>query len=103
MDISIVKKDGSLEKFDVEKIIKGIKRAINQHSIPDSDIYSFAEDIERYVFNSEDPVSSREIGLMILNWLREKDPLAYIRFASVYKDFKDLNDIKDEISDLEKT
>lgn len=103
MDISIVKKDGSLEKFDVEKIIKGIKRAVNQHSISDSEIYNFAEEVEKYVFNSEDSVTSRDIGLMILNWLREKDPLAYIRFASVYKDFKDLNDIKDEIANLEKS
>ena len=102
VDISIVKKDGSLEKFDVEKIIKGIKRAINQHSIPDSDIYAFAEEVEKHVFNSEEPISSRDIGVMILNWLREKDPLAYIRFASVYKDFKDLNDIKEEIANLEK-
>lgn len=103
VDISIVKKDGSLEKFDVEKIIKGIKRAVNQHSISDSEIYNFAEEVEKFVFNSEDSVTSRDIGLMILNWLREKDPLAYIRFASVYKDFKDLNDIKEEISDLEKS
>ncbi len=102
MDISILKKDGSLETFDVSKIVKGIKKAINENTISLQEVEDFAEGVERYVNNSEEPVTSKEIGKMILAWLKTKDPLAYIRFASVYKEFKDLNDIREEIDNLEK-
>ena len=101
VDVSIIKKDGSLEKFDSQKIIKGIKKAVDEHRISLEEIEAFAEDVERQVLNSEDPITSKEIGVKILDWLRTKDPLAYIRFASVYKEFKDLGDIKDEIKKLE--
>lgn len=102
MDVSILKKDGSLETFDVSKIVKGIKKAINENTISSQEVEDFAEGVERYVINSEEPVTSKEIGKMILDWLKTKDPLAYIRFASVYKEFKDLRDIKEEIDNLEK-
>jgi len=100
-DISIIKKDGSLEKFDTNKIIKGIKKAVDESRIDDEDIDAFVEEVEKYVMNSEEPVHSKEIGLMILDWLKTKDTLAYIRFASVYKSFKGIDDIKKEIRDLE--
>ena len=102
MDVSILKKDGSLETFDVSKIVKGIKKAINENTISSEEVEDFAEGVERYVINSEEPVTSKEIGKMILDWLKTKDPLAYIRFASVYKEFKDLKDIREEIDKLEK-
>lgn len=102
MDVSILKKDGSLETFDVNKIVKGIKKAINENTVSSQEVEDFAEQIEKYVINSEEPVSSKDIGKMILDWLKNKDQLAYIRFASVYKEFKDLNDIKEEINSLEK-
>lgn len=102
VDVSIMKKDGSLETFEITKITKGIKKAVNESIVSTQEIDDFAEEVERYVLNSEDPVSSREIGRMILDWLKGKDQLAYIRFASVYKDFKDLDDIKKEIDSLEK-
>jgi len=101
MDISIIKKDGSLERFDIEKVVKGLKRAVDPNIISEDDIYLFAEEVERHVLNSEEAVTSRDIGLMILEWLRKRDPLAYIRFASVYKEFKSLDDIKKEIDTLE--
>ena len=100
-DISVVKKDGSLEKFDAQKIIKGIKKAVNENIITDDEIQDFAEDVERLVLNSSEPISTKEVGLKTLEWLKTKDPLSYIRFASVYKEFKDIEDIKEEISSLE--
>lgn len=102
MDVSIIKKDGSLEAFDINKIIKGIKKAINENTITKQEVDDFAEEVERFVINSEDPVSSKQIGHMILEWLKNRDQLAYIRFASVYKEFKDLDDIRKEINSLEK-
>jgi len=100
-DLSIVKKDGSLEVFDTNKIKKGIRKAVDENRITEDDIDAFTDDIEKYVMNSEEPVHSKEIGLMILDWLRSKDKLAYIRFASVYKSFKGVDDFKKEIKDLE--
>jgi len=102
IDVSILKKDGSLEKFDQQKIIKGIKKAVDEHKIPLEDIEAFAEEIEKQVINSEDPITSKDIGFKILEWLKSRDPMAYIRFASVYKGFKGLDEIKEEIKNLEK-
>ncbi len=102
MDVSILKKDGSLETFDINKIVKGVKKAINESTISIAEVEDFAEQVERIVINSEEPVTSKDIGRMILEWLKTKDQLAYIRFASVYKEFKNLDDIKEEISTLEK-
>ncbi len=101
LDVSILKKDGSLEKFDAQKIVKGIKKAVNEDLISDSEIEEFTEEVEKLVLNSPEPISTREIGLRILEWLKQKDTLAYIRFASVYKQFKSIDDIKDEIQNLE--
>lgn len=102
IDVNILKKDGSLERFDTQKIIKSLKKAINDESISPSDVDDFAQEIERLVLNSEETISTKDIGVLILDWLKQRDPLAYIRFASVYKEFKGLEDIKDEIRNLEK-
>jgi transcriptional repressor NrdR len=101
-DLSIQKKDGSLEVFDTEKIKKGITKAIEENKISEDEIDEFLNEVEKHVLNSEDTVQSREIGLMTLDWLKSRDPLAYIRFASVYKEFKNLDDIKKEIDNLKK-
>lgn len=102
IDVNILKKDGSLERFDTQKIIKSLKKAINDESISPLDVDDFAQEIERLVLNSEETISTKDIGVLILDWLKQKDPLAYIRFASVYKEFKGIEDIKDEIHNLEK-
>lgn len=102
IDVNILKKDGSLERFDTQKIIKSLKKAINDESISPLDVDDFAQEIERLVLNSEETISTKDIGVLILDWLKQRDPLAYIRFASVYKEFKGLEDIKDEIHNLEK-
>lgn len=99
-DLDIQKKDGSLEKFDTDKIRKGIKKAVDNEKISDEEIETFIDDVEKYVFNKEDIVTSKEIGLMTLEWLKTKDALAYIRFASVYKGFKGVDEIVEEIKSL---
>ena len=102
VDVSIEKKDGSLENFDREKLIKGIEKAVGP-SIDMTEIEIFAEDIERLVLNSTDIVSTKEIGVRVLRWLKDKDALAYMRFASVYKDFKTLGDFEKELKSLSKS
>lgn len=101
LDITVVKKDGSLEKFDIQKVIKGVKKAVDTEKVSEEEIRAFAEEIERFVFNSKDLVKTKSIGLKTLKWLKGKDHLAYIRFASVYKEFDNLEDIKKEIKKLE--
>lgn len=102
IDVNILKKDGSLERFDSQKIVKSLKKAINEERISFADVDDFAQEIERLVLNSEETIPTKYIGILILDWLKQRDPLAYIRFASVYKEFKGLEDIKEEIRNLEK-
>lgn len=101
LEVNVIKKDGSLEKFDSEKIVKGIKKALNHEHVKEEEIRDFAEEIERIALNSEEPLSTNEIGLKTLDWLKEKDKLAYIRFASVYKKFETLEDVRKEIDSIE--
>lgn len=101
LEVNVIKKDGSLEKFDSEKIVKGIKKALNHEHVKEEEIRDFAEEIERIALNSEEPLSTNEIGLKTLDWLKGKDKLAYIRFASVYKKFETLEDVKKEIDSIE--
>jgi transcriptional repressor NrdR len=100
VDISIEKKDGSLENFDSQKLKKGIMKAIDQKRIPEEDIDEFCEEVERRVLTSPEPLNSNEIGNMVLTWLRTKDPLAYMRFASIYKNFESIKDFKEELNNI---
>jgi transcriptional repressor NrdR len=100
VDVSIEKKDGSLENFDLEKLKKGILKAVDPKRIPIEDIEEFCEDAERRVLTSPQPISSTKIGKMVLTWLRTKDPLAYMRFASIYKNFESIKDFKEELENV---
>ncbi|MCK9415258.1 MAG: transcriptional regulator NrdR [Candidatus Dojkabacteria bacterium] len=100
VDVSIVKKDGSLEKFDCEKLKKGIMKAVQKDKIPEEAIEEFCEEVERRVLTNPHPLTSIEIGEMVLIWLRTKDPLAYIRFASIYKNFESIKDFKEELDNI---
>ncbi len=100
VDISIMKKDGSLENFDCQKLKKGILKAVDTDRIAEDDIDQFCEEAERRVLTSPQPLSTTEIGKMVLTWLRTKDPLAYMRFASVYKDFESIKDFREELDNI---
>lgn len=100
VDVSIIKKDGSLERFDCEKLKKGIKKSVNPSRISDEEIDNFCEGVERKIMVSSQPITTTEIGSMVLDWLKALDPLAYMRFASVYKDFETLGDMKKELENL---
>jgi transcriptional repressor NrdR len=100
VDISIVKKDGSLENFDCKKLEKGIMKAIDPRRIPREEIEAFCEEVERRVLTNPDPLTTTKIGEMVLTWLRTKDPLAYMRFASIYKNFESIKDFKEELDNI---
>ncbi len=100
IDVVVLKKDGSLENFDQEKLKKGIRKAVDINKITEEDIENFCEEIERKVMISSNPLPTTDIGNMVLEWLKNLDPLAYMRFASVYKDFENVKDLKKELEDL---
>ena len=100
VDISIEKKDGSLETFDIQKLKKGILKAVDTQKIPISDIDNFCERVEHQVMTSLQPLTSVEVGNLVLTWLKTKDPLAYMRFASIYKDFESVSDFKKELENI---
>jgi len=100
VDISIVKKDGSLETFDIQKLKKGILKAVDIQKISIPDIDNFCEGVERQVMTSPQPLTSIKIGNLVLTWLKTKDPLAYMRFASIYKNFESVSDFKKELENI---
>ncbi|MBN2040335.1 MAG: transcriptional repressor NrdR [Spirochaetes bacterium] len=100
-NIMVVKKDGKREPFDREKILKGIMRATEKRPVSAEDIDNMADSVETSVRTSFDKeVNSGEIGNLVIKELKKADKVAYIRFASVYRDFKDVETFDQEIKKL---
>lgn len=101
VDLSVVKKDGTVEQYDREKLTKGIRKAVTQAELNVEQITRMVDDIEMHLLNDESTeIKSTEIGKMVLDRLKKLDPLGYMRFASVYKDFHSLKDFKKELDKL---
>ena len=99
MPIAVIKKDGSRELFNKDKLIKGISRACEKTTFSSESIINFVDSIESQIIqDSNKDIKSSEIGELILDNLREENEVAYIRFASVYRNFNGINDF---ISTLE--
>ena len=97
----VVKKDGRRERFDNDKIRRGIVRACEKRPISTSEIDGIVEDVEQTVQNrAEKEVPSRVIGEMVMDRLVKLDGVAYVRFASVYRDFRDINEFLKEVRGL---
>lgn len=94
----VIKKDKTRELFDREKLLRGIARSCQKRPISMQDMEEIVDDLEKKILNSENKeVSSKEIGEFILNKLKNIDEVSYIRFASVYRDFQDLNSFVKEL------
>lgn len=101
LPLIVVKKDGRREEFSRSKIMAGIMRACEKRSIPTERIEDIVYTIEKTLRNSHDrEVSSTEIGEAIMDSLLQLDEVAYIRFASVYRDFKDIQRFLKELHEL---
>jgi transcriptional repressor NrdR len=101
MPVMVIKKDGSREAFDVEKIRRGIRKACEKRNVSADAIESMALEVERRVQErAEQEVSARIIGDMVMDALKEVDEVAYVRFASVYREFKDVSTFMAEIAKL---
>lgn len=98
--IAVVKRDGRREFFDKHKLVLGIQRACQKRPVSAEEI---AADIETELQNSlVGEISSKDIGEMVLARLKEMDIVSYIRFASVYREFKDIDSFMEEIKSLSK-
>lgn len=94
----IAKRSGEEEPFDRDKVIEGIRRACKNRPVGEADIVAIAEDVEEAMrTDSRRPVPSAEVGREVLERLRLLDEVAYLRFASVCKDFQELDDFEREL------
>jgi transcriptional repressor NrdR len=101
MSFMVIKKDGSREAFDRNKVLNGIIKACEKRPVPIADIEKIVDDIERGLNNMmEKEVESKLIGEVIMEHLKNLDEVAYVRFASVYRQFKDVNTFVAEIEKL---
>jgi transcriptional repressor NrdR len=97
----VVKRDGSRQEFDREKLVSGFRKALTRRPLPDDAAEQAADAIEAQLrAGGATEVDSSEIGKMAMERLRALDQIAYIRFASVYQSFEDLEDLKREVDTL---
>jgi transcriptional repressor NrdR len=100
----VVKKDGRREKFERQKVLNGLLRACEKRPVPMGKLEQIVNDAESFVIESpERERRTTEIGELIMNRLRKYDKVAYVRFASVYLDFKDVKEFMAELKDLMRT
>ena len=97
----VVKKDGRREPFNREKIIVGIRNACQKLPVSEARIQEFADSLESYFQDlGKKEIDSSEIGERVINKLKEWDEVAYVRFASVYRQFKDINEFMSELEEI---
>jgi transcriptional repressor NrdR len=97
----VVKKDGRREKFDRQKVLSGLLHACEKRPVPAAKLQQIVDETEAYVVDSpERERSTSEVGEEIMTRLKDIDTVAYIRFASVYRDFKDVREFKAELEEL---
>lgn len=99
-EIKVRKKDGRIENFDQQKLRKGIEKACEKRSVSSEEISKMVANVEKKLLKRGKEVKSSFIGDLVSSELRKVDKVAYIRFASVYKDFTELEDFKKEIKEL---
>jgi len=100
----VVKKDGRREPFNREKIIEGIKKSCQKRPVSMTQIEEFVDSMEIYLQElGKKEIDSKEIGERVIQSLKDWDEVAYVRFASVYRQFKDINEFMSELEDILKT
>ena len=101
--VLVVKNNGTRESFNAEKIRNGIIKSCEKRPVPMSVIDAMVADISKQVYNSmESEISTKEIGEMVMESLKKVDEVAYVRYASVYRSFKDLSSFMAELKQMMK-
>lgn len=101
--VLVIKSNGTRQPFDADKIRRGVIKACEKRPVTAEKINALAADVERMVYNTLlQEISSKQIGEFVMKGLKDLDEVAYIRFASVYRDFRDVTTFVEFISDLER-
>lgn len=100
LPLIVVKKDGKRELFDRAKLMNGVVRACEKRPIPLEKVDSLVDKVEREMRNTGREISSQNIGELVMRYLKEIDQVAYVRFASVYRQFEDINSFMRELEGL---
>lgn len=98
--LMVVKKDGRREQFDIDKVRKGLYRAVEKRPVSSKQIEQITLQVEEMVSTTEKEIPTRRIGEFIMEKLKELDKVAYVRFASVYLDFRSLEEFLSELHNL---
>lgn len=100
----IIKKDGRREAFNRDKVLNGVLKACEKRPVPLAEIERLVDDVERELRNaSEKEIPSVALGELVMERLRALDGVAYVRFASVYREFKDVEEFRDQLEQLLKS
>jgi len=101
LPVFVIKKDGRRELFDATKIMHGLLKACEKRPVSLKALEVLTENIEKQIYNSlEQEVRSQWIGQVVMQELKDLDEVAYVRFASVYRQFKDINTFMEELSKI---
>lgn len=100
LPISVIKNDGTRELFDKNKLIGGIMKSCNKRPVATQSIENLVDDIENTIIGGEREVESKDIGTMVMDRLKDVDEVAYVRFASVYRQFKDIDNFLEELKKM---
>lgn len=99
--LMVIKKDKTRESFDREKLLNGLLKACEKRPVSVNDLEKMVDEIEGTILNTlKREITSQEIGEMVMTRLKDLDEVAYVRFASVYRQFKDINTFMDELRKL---
>jgi transcriptional repressor NrdR len=103
VELMVRKKDGKLERFDVNKIIRGLQKACEKRPVTMAQINTLAEQVRQdLMLKGAEEVASRDVGDAIMKYLKTTDRIAYIRFASVYRQFEEPEDFRRVLSEVKK-
>jgi transcriptional repressor NrdR len=95
--LRVIKRDGSKEPYDRQKLVDGVRKAIKNRPVTEEQVAGVADRVEETLRRSGPEVTTQELGLEVLAELRSLDEVAYLRFASVYKDFQEVTDFEREL------
>lgn len=99
--LAVVKKDGTRIPYDKEKMLTGLQKACFKRAVPTETLQELVDEVDEYLFRKYDrEVDSVEIGRLLSDRLKQIDQVAYVRYASVYKQFRDIEDFFDEVKEV---
>ena len=101
LPLMLIKRDGTREPYDRNKLLSGVMKACEKRPVPQARLEQLVDTVEQRLFGTlETEVSSQKIGEMVMQELKNVDEVAYVRFASVYRQFKDINTFLEELNSL---